>query len=367
MIDRIVAGSELRLGDRRVSLAGSMLDALTERTRAEARFELCQGETVLAESRHAIVALARNEWGGAQFMPELLAAFITPNDPAISRLLKEASRILETSAKVVRLKLSSSVSQAQLGDGLRHLGSGFAPRSHVCRAARKLRAAGPEDPSALNDRGAGTCDLPRHRAALRGRHRAGRALSGRGLNKGHALAGVWLQPQTLPSLTVEDPMEIRKAVAQEELVLFETTMATGGRYYPFRARSPKAIGRSPRRMRTPSSTRWTSGKREVATFSRSRTSPNPSSARLRASPLPAMPSRRSTMRPSCRLSTPTLRLSRRGHRPRPSGSIAGSGACSISQSTTGCLISNRQQPRFRSSVLTRRCSRTKSPKTRRSP
>jgi hypothetical protein len=99
MIDRIVAGSELRLGDRQVSLAGSMLDALTERTRAEVRFELRQGETVLAESRHAIVALARNEWGGAQFMPELLAAFITPNGPAISRLLKEASRILETSGK----------------------------------------------------------------------------------------------------------------------------------------------------------------------------------------------------------------------------------------------------------------------------
>src|SRR5690606_27804162 len=43
----------------------------------------------------------------------------------------------------------------------------------------------------------------------------------------------WLQPQWLPSLTVEDPMEIRKAVAQDELLLFETTLATSGHAMPF--------------------------------------------------------------------------------------------------------------------------------------
>ena len=38
-----------------------------------------------AESRHQIIALARNEWGGAQYMPELLAAFVMPNDLAVQR------------------------------------------------------------------------------------------------------------------------------------------------------------------------------------------------------------------------------------------------------------------------------------------
>src|SRR3546814_2669439 len=32
-------------------------------------------------------------------MPELLAAFVMPNDPAVSRLLKEASEILRRSGK----------------------------------------------------------------------------------------------------------------------------------------------------------------------------------------------------------------------------------------------------------------------------
>ena len=49
----------------------------------------------------------------------------------------------------------------------------------------------------------------------------------------HALAGAWLQPQSLPSLTVDDPMEIRKAIAQDDMILFETTMATGGHAMPF--------------------------------------------------------------------------------------------------------------------------------------
>jgi len=80
-IDRIVAESEFRPRDRRVSLAGGMLDSLTERMRAEIRFELRQGEAVLAERSYPVTALARNEWGGATFMPELLAAFVMPNDP----------------------------------------------------------------------------------------------------------------------------------------------------------------------------------------------------------------------------------------------------------------------------------------------
>ena len=98
-IDRLSSGSEFRLRDRRVPIEGGLLDALTERMRAEIFFELRQGDTVLAESRYPISALARNEWGGAQFMPELLAAFVTPNDPAVQRLLKEASQHLENAGK----------------------------------------------------------------------------------------------------------------------------------------------------------------------------------------------------------------------------------------------------------------------------
>lgn len=304
-IDRIVAGSEFRPRDRRVSLAGSMLDALTERMRAEIRFELCQGETVLAESRHAIVALARNEWGGAQFMPELLAAFVTPNDPAVPSLLKEASLILETSGKSgsfegyqARSRKRSWEMVSGIWAAVSRRGLTYAePPASFEQQGQKIRL-----PSMIEEQGLATClDTALLFAA---------AIELAGLypvvvfTKGHALAGVWLQPQTLPSLMVEDPIEIRKAIAQEELVLFETTMATGCQSLPF----SRAIAEGKRQVSEAHEdafhTRWTSGRREVATFSRSRTAPNPSSARLRASPVPAMPPRRSMKRPSCRPSIP---------------------------------------------------------------
>jgi hypothetical protein len=185
--------------------------------------------------------------------------------------------------------------------------------------------------------------------------------------KGHALAGVWLQPQTLPSLTVEDPIEIRKAIAHEELVLFETTMATGGHSLPF----SRAIAEGNQQISEAHEDafiyaldiRQARG-RDIQPLS-NRAEPVVGPLAGVAGPGLAPPLDDAPELPP---STPTpVGLSRRGHRPRPSGSIAGSGACSISQSTTGCSISNRQQPRFRSSVPTRRCSRTKSPKTRRSP
>jgi very-short-patch-repair endonuclease len=62
--------------------------------------------------------------------------------------------------------------------------------------------------------------------------------------KGHAFCGAWLQPQTLEALTCEEPMDLRKAIALNELVLFETTLATGSQLTPFN----KAIEDANRRL-----------------------------------------------------------------------------------------------------------------------
>ena len=233
-VDRIEAGAEYRIRDRRVSLAGGMLDQLTERMRAEVRLELRQGDTVLSELRHRIDALARNEWGGARFMPELLAAFVTPNDPAVQRLLKEASRILERSGKKGSLDGYQGRSRmrtwelvAALWAAVSARGITYAePPASFGRQGQKVRL-----PSMIEEQGLATClDTALLFAA---------AIEQVGLypvvvfTEGHALAGAWLQPQTLATLTVEDPIEIRKAMAQDELVLFETTMATGNQPLPF--------------------------------------------------------------------------------------------------------------------------------------
>lgn len=233
-IDRIAEKSEFKLRDRRVSLAGGMLNELTERVRAELTFELFDGEKVIAESRYPILALARNEWGGASHMPELLAAFVMPNDDAVAHLLKEASRILECSNR----KGSMEGYQAKSRKRSWEIASGI----WAAVTARRLTYANPPAsfeyegqkirfPSAVAEQGLATClDTALLFAS---------SLEQSGLypiiifTKGHAFTGVWLQPQSLQSLTVEDPMEIRKAIAQEELIVFETTLATGSESMPF--------------------------------------------------------------------------------------------------------------------------------------
>lgn len=232
-IDRIGARSEFRLSDRRVSIEGGLLDSLTERMRGTMRVELRRGESLLAESQHEITALARNEWGGARHMPELLAAFVMPNDPAVQRLLKSASGLLKSGGKVSSLEGYQARSRKRSWEIVSGIWAAVSqraityaePPASFGRDGQKIRT-----PSMIEEQGLATClDTALLFAA---------AIEQAGLypvvvfTEGHALAGAWLQRQTLPSLTVEDPMEIRKAIAQDELILFETTMATGGHAMP---------------------------------------------------------------------------------------------------------------------------------------
>ena len=233
-IDRLAGNGELRVRDRHVTLAGSVLDSLSERMRAEVHLELRHAGSLLSESTHQISALARNEWGGADYMPELLAAFVMPNDPAIQRVLKNASRMLERAGKHGALEgyqarsrkrsweIVSGVWAAVTQRGLTYA----EPPASFGKQGQKIRF-----PSMIEEQGLATClDTALLFAA---------AIEQAGLypvvvfTEGHALAGAWLQPQTLPGLTTDDPIELRKAVAQKELVVFETTMATGSTPLPF--------------------------------------------------------------------------------------------------------------------------------------
>lgn len=80
-IDRLNPQAELRIQKRSVQLSADVLQKLTERMTANVSLQLFQRETEVASLEHKLVVLARNEWGGANYMPELLAAFVTPNDP----------------------------------------------------------------------------------------------------------------------------------------------------------------------------------------------------------------------------------------------------------------------------------------------
>lgn len=235
-LERIPAGGELHPSDRRVQLAGGWLAELSERLRAEARFDLKQGETVLASVTHSLEALARNEWGGANSMPELLAAFVAPNDPAIAPLLRDASRRLEKQGKLGSLEAYQARSRERVWEMVAALWSAVAarhltyaePPASFERIGQKIRL-----PTQIISEGLATClDSALLFAA---------AIEQIGLHavvvftRGHALAGAWLQPQSFATLVVDESMEVRKRIDLSELILFETTMVTGAKPHPFTA------------------------------------------------------------------------------------------------------------------------------------
>ena len=90
-VESVGAGESYHLRDLDVQLDGALLSRLTEAESASLHFELRsrkQSDEVLAKNDSTVELLARNQWGGIGHLPEMVAAFVQPNDQAIDRLLR---------------------------------------------------------------------------------------------------------------------------------------------------------------------------------------------------------------------------------------------------------------------------------------
>ncbi len=226
-IDTLRAGATLHIDDRDLALDAGYLAGLDESVRGDVTLRLWQGDVLLAERGHAIELLAPRHWGGAGSMPDLLAAFVQPNDPAIDRVLRAASDVLRRAGRPDGLdgyqgqsrqrvwELASALWSAVCGAGLRYV----LPPASFEDVGQKVRA-----PGAVMEGGVATClDTAVLFAA---------ALEQAGLNplvvftRGHAFTGVWLQPQEFAQLITDDAAAVRKRVDLKEMLVFETTLAT---------------------------------------------------------------------------------------------------------------------------------------------
>jgi hypothetical protein len=85
-IDRIRAGEVYTLADPRVEIDPDFMERLNEADRGQLLFRIVHGDEELASACHELRVLARDEWGGTSTMAELLPAFVTPNEAAITGL-----------------------------------------------------------------------------------------------------------------------------------------------------------------------------------------------------------------------------------------------------------------------------------------
>lgn len=226
-IDLIRKDSRVHINDRDIGLKEGYLAELSENMLASITLKLSTGDRILLDENYPIELLARNVWGGAGSMPELLAAFCMPNDPAIDRILKEASDVLRRAGKSDAIDGYNTKSRKRVWElasvlwtAISNIGISYAvPPASFEREGQKIRT-----PSQIIESKVATClDTALLFAA---------ALEQAGLRpfivmtEGHAFSGVWLQPQEFASIITDDVSVIRKRIELQELIVFETTLVT---------------------------------------------------------------------------------------------------------------------------------------------
>ncbi|HWQ86889.1 DUF3320 domain-containing protein [Brevundimonas sp.] len=226
-LDRLEPGTRSHVLDRKIDLNAGLLFETAESLSGHVIIKVTKDGHTLGEARFPVEVLSRNEWGGAAYMPELLAAFVTPNDPAVDTLLKQAADVLLRAGKPDALNGYESKSSRRVWEMVSALWSAVSslrltyalPPASFETNGQKVRTPG----VILESRMATCLDTALLFAA---------GLEQMGLNailvltKGHAFVGCWLVPQEFGSLTTDDAVAVRKRIDLGELVVFETTLAT---------------------------------------------------------------------------------------------------------------------------------------------
>src|SRR5256885_949723 len=235
-LESVAAHSTYALTDLDVALDGALLSRLTEAEPAVLRLELRSGqpaETVLARHEHPLELLARNQWGGLGHLPEMVTAFVQPNDPAVDRILKGAAQALESAGKSGAIngyeqgpqrawELASAIWTSVLQKKLNYA----LPPASFEHAGQKIRGA-----TQVLDAGLATClDLTLLFASCLEQAHLNPLLV---FTRGHAFVGLWLGRQEFSTAVVDDITAVRKRLKLQELVVFETTLAAQGQAVAF--------------------------------------------------------------------------------------------------------------------------------------
>ncbi|ARU04589.1 DNA helicase [Comamonas serinivorans] len=227
-VESVGPGETYHLSQLDVQLDGALLSRLTEAESATLHLALRsrrEPERLLASAEVGVELLARNQWGGLDHLPELVAAFVQPNDPAVDRVLKGAALALEAAGKPGALdgyaqgatrawELASAIWTSVLQLKLHYA----LPPASFEHAGQKVRS-----PGQILDAGLATClDTTLLFAACLEQARLNPLLV---FTPGHAFAGVWLRDEEFATPVVDDITAVRKRLKLRELLVFETTLA----------------------------------------------------------------------------------------------------------------------------------------------
>ncbi|WP_435924162.1 DUF3320 domain-containing protein [Paenibacillus sp. DYY-L-2] len=234
--DIIPANQSIIISSVDLHMSSSFLGELSERLTGSLTLTVLQNETQIFQERASISVLSFDEWGGLAILPEMTAAFVTPNHSHVSEVLREAGAILEKWSGSPSFTAYQSkdpnrvrIQAAAIYSALQSRGISYcvAPPSFEL-IGQRVRL-----PEMIFMHGMGNClDLTLLYAAC---------LEAAGLHplivftEGHAFAGVWLVEETF-SETVQDDISVltkRLAPGINELCVIESTAFVKGEIVSF--------------------------------------------------------------------------------------------------------------------------------------
>ena len=235
-IDYIPANSTYNVKELRLMLNGEFLAGLTEKLTGLLHLSIRKDDRELYSDALEMTALAFDEWHGNAYLPELLAAFVTPNHPEVTRIVAEAAVLLGqwTGSPSLNAYQSNDPSrvlmQAAAIYGVlqkKNIVYAVAPASFE-RVGQRIRLCD----AVLNQR-MGTCmDLSLLYASC---------LEAIGLHPilvlqpGHIFTAFWLEDLSFPEAIQDDATALTKRLANgvNEIAVVETTCMVAGKSVSF--------------------------------------------------------------------------------------------------------------------------------------
>ncbi|MDO4628825.1 MAG: DUF3320 domain-containing protein [Planctomycetia bacterium] len=231
-IDLIPAHSTLEIKAFDVVLDMEFLISLTEKISGTLTLALFSGENQIYSEKHEIEILAYDEWHGAGHSPELLAAFVTPNHPEVTKIITEATPFLEKwtgdpswdayqSRDANRVQMQAAAIYAAIHE--KNIVYSVPPASFE-KTGQRVRLVD----TIMHDKFATCLDFTLLYAAC---------LEAVGLNpimvlqQGHIFAGFWYEDLSFPESVHDDPSFVTKRLADgvREIEILETTALAAGK------------------------------------------------------------------------------------------------------------------------------------------
>ena len=227
LLQGIAPQGEYRAAPLELKLSPNFLSELGEKISGLFKCEVLDGDEVICSLAEPVSLLARNEWCGLVSLPEILAAFVLPNDTAVMQILDRGAAVLREHTGQSAFngyqdknhrrawEQVAAIYKAISELGIRYM---VAPASFET-TGQKVRT-----PAEIISQRFGNClDLTLLFCACCEQVGLHPLIL---MHDGHAYAGCWLEEKTLSEPSGDDLQYIRKLATDDLLTVFECTTAT---------------------------------------------------------------------------------------------------------------------------------------------